>query len=362
MRRPQNPNSPNSGPRNPSPKRKRGSSAALLSLLLLLTGCSSKPGDESTTVTATAERGPVKVIAEAAPRKVLIGDPVKIALRVEAPDDVLVRFPGEGDFGALPVRDVEATEPRPGAEGGRVWHSTIVADALDSGLLEIPPIAIRYARTPTEPDAEPHFSSEVEVGPLEIEVLSVLTAQDDVLKPRDITGVLAPPRKPLPAWAWVLIIAGGLLGIALLVLLIRWIERRARRPAPPIAPEIWALRVLAELEAAGLIERGQAREYYYRLSETVRVYIERQFGLMAPEMTTEEFLVALTRNRGAVPYDADRLRGFLQACDLVKYAALVPGTEEAAQAIGMARGFIDATAMAHKHQQATAGESREQAA
>jgi hypothetical protein len=336
---------------------------ALLGCLLLLNGCSSESGGEGNSVTAVAERGPVRMTAEAAPRQVLIGDSITVSLRVETPPDNIVAFPAETELASEFFRKVEAAEPRPGAEGGLVWQCTLTADALESGLLQIPPVSIKYARQPTEPDAEPRFDRELAVGPLEIEVLSALTAQDDVLNPRDITGVLAPPRKPLPAWAWVLIIVGGLLGIALFALLIRWIERRARRPAPPIAPEVWALRVLAELEAAGLIEHGQAREYYYRLSETVRVYIERQFGLMAPEMTTEEFLVALARDRGAVPYDADRLRGFLESCDLVKYAALVPGTEEAAQAIGMARGFIDATAAACRHHQATPGdENRGQAA
>ena len=46
------------------------------------------------------------------------------------------------------------------------------------------------------------------------------------------------------------------------------------------------------------------------------------------------------------PYDASRLSDFLQACDLVKYAALRPRGEDADQALGTARVFIDATAAA----------------
>jgi hypothetical protein len=150
------------------------------------------------------------------------------------------------------------------------------------------------------------------------------------------------------------IVGGVVAGIAAIIAMILWLERRARRPAPPILPEVWALRALAELETANLVETGQAKVFYYRLSEIVRVYIERKFGLAAPEMTTEEFLNTLARNRGALPFDADRLREFLQACDLVKYAAFTPAGSDAEQALGTARAFIDATAAAAQHRTSTA--------
>ena len=169
-----------------------------------------------------------------------------------------------------------------------------------------------------------------------------------------------PPAEPLSPRAWAAI-AGAVVGAAaLLGLLIGWLRRLARRPAPPALPEIWALRALAELEAAGLIDRGRAKQYYYSLSEIVRVYIERKFGLAAPEMTTEEFLGTLARNRGALPYDADRLRDFLQACDLVKYAAFTPRAAEAEQALSIARAFIDATAAAAQQSAAAPDVPREQ--
>ncbi|RMF81630.1 MAG: hypothetical protein D6744_06940 [Planctomycetota bacterium] len=107
-----------------------------------------------------------------------------------------------------------------------------------------------------------------------------------------------------------------------------------------------AMRELAELSSGDHFERGAVREFYYRLSEIVRVYIERKFGLAAPEMTTEEFLVRLARDRSAVPYDADRLRAFLEECDRVKYAAYEPRREDGEQSISAARAFVDATAAA----------------
>ena len=331
--------------------------------LLLLGGCRSQSDAESNTVSAAVERGPLRLTIDASPRQVLIGDPVRVELRVETPDDYVVDFPAAEALGELSVSKIDTPDARPGVEGGLLWQRTYTVEPLQSGTVEIPALTVKYARKSPGATTQPALDREAQAGPLKLDVLSALSARDNVLDPRDITGTLVPPRKPLPAWAWALIVVGGLLGATLLVLLIRWVERRARRPAPPLAPEVWALRALAELETARLIESDQAREYYYRLSEIVRVYIERQFGLTAPEMTTEEFLLALARDRGAVPYDAERLREFLQACDMVKYAALTPGTQEAAQALGVARAFVDATAAARQGQTAApASVQTEQAA
>jgi hypothetical protein len=48
--------------------------------------------------------------------------------------------------------------------------------------------------------------------------------------------------------------------------------------------------------------------------------------------------------RGALPYDRDSLGAFLEACDIVKYAALVPGVDDAAAAIQTAITFVRTTA------------------
>ena len=171
-----------------------------------------------------------------------------------------------------------------------------------------------------------------------------MTSQDSVFEPRDITGTLTPPPKPLSARAWAAIIGGVIVAAALVVLLIIWLRRLARRPAPPILPEVWALRELSLLEIASQAESWQPREFYYRLSEIVRVYIERKFILAAPEMTTEEFLTAVAQHAGPIPNgDTAGLQAFLEACDVVKYAAFDPGADVAGQALATARGFVRAT-------------------
>jgi len=134
---------------------------------------------------------------------------------------------------------------------------------------------------------------------------------------------------------------------------VRGIIRWRSRPPPPIAPEIWALQALDALGTEDWFVRGEQREFYYRLNEIVRRYIELKFSLAAPDMTTQEFLAMLSRRERALPYDADRLRTFLEACDYVKYAAAEPGPDEAASVMATARAFIHATAAVVAESQVT---------
>jgi hypothetical protein len=111
--------------------------------------------------------------------------------------------------------------------------------------------------------------------------------------------------------------------------------------APP--PHIWALGQLDDLLAAKLIERGMVHEFYYRLSGIVRTYIELRFGLMAPERTTEEFLVEAERSDALGWGHKDLLGEFLGACDLVKYARHEPRGAEIDASTQAARRFISET-------------------
>ena len=317
--------------------------AACLPLPLLILGCRPQPAPKADVATQAVERGPLKFTVEAGPRTPQVGDTVRIDLLVETPADYEVRFPAAQDFGDLGARELTATDSRPGPTGV-VWRRSFALEPLISGPLEIPSLTVKYARRATQTESQPAIENELASDPLKLEVRSALTNADKPEQPRDITGALLPPRPPRPWWHWALMaaVAAGLLPAANAGY--RVLHRRLTPPAPPILPEVWALRALAELGAYDWINQGRAREYYYRLTEIIRQYIERKFGLAAPEMTTEEFLNMLARNRGAVPCDVDRLRDFLEACDYVKYAALEPRREDAEGALATARAFIHATA------------------
>mgnify|MGYP005836887173 CR=1 FL=1 len=329
----------------------------------LIAGCQ-RESEPPAVVRDVAERGPLRLTVEAEPKEVIVGDAVRVRVTFEAPHEYEVQLPEAAAFESLSARVVATPEPRPG-ERGTVWQREFVLEPAVSGKLEIPSLEVGYrGRADRSLTVAAGINNAAETQPvgqvslpdgrgleqsivsrsLTVEVRSVLTAQDKPESPRDITATRLPPEPPRPVWQWAVLVGGVAAGACALYFAYRAWRKWATRPPPPILPEVWALRALAELDALDWDSSEQVRTGYYRLTEIVREYIERKFGLAAPEMTTEEFLRALSRRPQALPYDAYRLREFLEACDRVKYAAVQPGVEETRGVIMAARAFVNATA------------------
>jgi hypothetical protein len=115
------------------------------------------------------------------------------------------------------------------------------------------------------------------------------------------------------------------------------------RAVPARPPHEVALEALAALEASALLGRGEVKEYHIRLSEIVRAYVEAHFGVPALEMTTWEVLAGLERV-GVDEGVRDELRGFLEPCDLVKFAKVRPTPESSHAVLALGRGFVESTA------------------
>ncbi len=322
--------------------------AASASVWTLLAGCDRQSPAPPPALTDTVERGPIRMTVEATPKEAWVGDPIRVTVSVVAPQEYAVELPTAEAFAGLGAVAAEPVDPRPAAEAGRRWRQDYTINTRLSGVVEIPPLAVKYVRRPdpaaTQP-AGPSYPAELVSNTIEVPVRSALTTQDSIANPRDITGTLAPERRT-PTWVWLAGVGGAIATLLAAYLIYRAIRRRRERAAPPVPPVVWALRELAALDRPEWLESPQLQPFYYRLSEVVRLYIEKQFGLAAPEMTTEEFLVMLARDRARLPYDQQRLREFMEACDVVKYAAFQPQREDARHALGAARSFVDATAAA----------------
>ena len=128
------------------------------------------------------------------------------------------------------------------------------------------------------------------------------------------------------------------------MLIRRWLRRLGLGPVvPPVPAHEWARAQIASLLAEKLIERGLHQDFFYRLSAIVRGYVERRFGVAAPEMTTEEFLSAMSSDERFRNEHRDSLRHFLRECDMVKYACHQPGVREYDQATHSAGDFVTKT-------------------
>jgi hypothetical protein len=280
---------------------------------------------------------PVDVQTSVEPKAVTIGTPFRYTMRIVADKEIELVIPQlAGQLGDFQIVDFGAAAPR--EEQGRVvlehWYSLLTYTAGDA-IVPGPTVQYRVPGSDLERVAAPDAL---------IMVQSLLDAagQPTPADVRDIKGPVAVPRDYRP----LLWLAAGLLAAIGLAAVLYWsINRRRRAPlaAPRRAHEI-ALEALAKLQAARQLEAGRHDEFYVRLSDVVRTYLELRFHLRAPEMTTEEFLQAAQRDPQLTPPQRSLLGTFLAEADLVKFARYLPATDDAERAYRAAREFVQSTA------------------
>ena len=342
----------------PAPRHRTGPAltAICVSLLLASAGCR-REAPPPAALERVAERGPIRYVLRVTPSQCRVGDRLRIEQRVTLPEGFEVELPDAdtirtalGDEAPFELVAVEADPPRPAGPKLRLWRQVIALDVLAGGQVRLPPLPVRYRRG--ELDAS---WQTLEPEPLELPVRSALTTQDAPTRPRDIRGPLVPRE---PAWRRALVAAAWLIGIAALLAAGYVLWRRLSRPAsaPPIPPDLWAQQALDALRCEDWANPDAVRAYYYRISQIVRQYVERQFGVSAPEMTTEEFLATLRSDPQRLGFDVQRLGEFLDACDRVKYAALHPTEADARAVLAAARVFIRETAARVAARRAVLGE------
>ena len=230
--------------------------------------------------------------------------------------------------------------PRP--EVGGLDGLTVVDRKVVSGKVKIRLLVDRLGSWKTGPLSISYMDKagkthELGTGPVSLRVGSNLGDDPRKARLRPIRGIL--PTRPL--WKrylpWMAGIAGALLVAGCIFFCFR--KRRPRDvdafPADP--PHVRARREIEALAAAGIFERGDAREFYFRLSEIVRRYLGALRGFPAVEMTTEEIAARLKtqRDRGLLP--------LLRYADLVKFSDAAPSRAKKDETVKQALSYIEET-------------------
>ena len=157
---------------------------------------------------------------------------------------------------------------------------------------------------------------------------------------KDIRGPVAIPGDLL--WLWILAVAAAV-AVVVIVLLRRRRGSSAALPAVVRPPWDIALEELAAMEKEERQGEGRIKWFYSRLSEIVRVYLERRFDIRAPEMTTEEFLEKARSSPALNDAQKVALQDLLNASDLVKFAKTIPAVGDMEEALRLARRFVTET-------------------
>jgi hypothetical protein len=282
------------------------------------------------------KRGPVSLKLKVSHEEITIADLIRLALEVRANEEFEVEFPEFGEqleqFGIV---DYRAPSPQLLEDGVVLFRQSYELEPFLSGDYRIPPMQVRFWKKGEE-EGEKH---EIESEELTVRVKSLLPEKMAELTIREIV-----PPVELPAqqriWLYGAIGGGVLLAIGAAALLTLRRRRTTaevflKRPAHELAYE-----ALATLLADNLLEKGEVKAFYLRLSLVLRYYIESRFGLRAPERTTEEFLGDLRITDVLIPTHKTLLEAFLSHCDLVKFAEHQPANDEIQGAFDACKRFI----------------------
>ncbi|HUF76174.1 MAG TPA: BatD family protein [Longimicrobiales bacterium] len=265
-----------------------------------------------------------------------VGDRITMTVTVEHPSGAEVAWPDSLDVAPFEVVQARLAQPTQ-VDGTTSSTATFTLTAFELGALEIPGFEVEVVG----PDGAAEVLSTDAWG---VELVSV--GVDEGGEIRDIRGPLGIPMSLL---RMLLLILVPLLILALLYTVARRLRSRDEdepRPALPTlerpAHEI-ALESLAALEASGMLERGEVKEYHIEVSDILRTYVERRFHVDALEMTTREVLVGL-EGAGVDESFRDGLAAFLDQCDMVKFARGRPGPEQARQVLELGRRIVQRSA------------------
>lgn len=239
--------------------------------------------------------------------------------------------------------------------GGLDEDSRLVVDALPEGL------QAGRVRTERTPDGlELHLPLRaLREGELRVDGLAVVTADGERAVPRvdirvtldlppgrmpRVADPLGPVSVPMPPADLLPFLIG--LSVALVALCAYAALVGRRIPPPPKLrrpPELIAIEAFAHLRTHLPSTREDVPAFVITVSGVLRTYIEEVFAVRAPESTTEEFLFEVAARHDALAQHQQVLGGFLQSCDLVKFAGHRPEPSTVEPLLVTAEEFVEAT-------------------
>jgi hypothetical protein len=311
-------------------------------LLFLCTGCEksadNKAAKSKFEIDKDYQRGPLTVHVRADKTRMTIAETVLLELEATIEPDYEVQMPKVDavleNFGIV---DWDNLGDKLDPNNNIVSTCRYRLEPFLSGTYPIPAFTFEFHDVNSPEEKKYELTTE----PIDIEVTSLLGEQRAELKINDIEGVVQMPKKTSFWWLWILTAALPVAAVGSWFYLRRKrVEKLIRifKPAHELAYE--RLRALVKEDLVGA---GRIKEFYERISNILRHYIEHRFSLRAPERTTEEFLLELANTNVLAEPDKENLGEFLKHCDLVKFAKHSPTNEQIQKTFDLVKDFIEKT-------------------
>lgn len=265
-----------------------------------------------TVVTMTAQVG---VEAKIDSIQMLIGQQVHVTLTATTPSNAKVVFPSFKSRDTL-VAGVEvlniSKEQKEELEQGQQQISRVYTlTSFDGKLYYLPPFQVKV-------DGKMYQSKSLALKVLEVEVDT--TNLNQYYGPKDVQN------NPFlwSDWStafWLSVLILLLMAVAYYL----YLRLRDNKPiiksfkiVKKLLPHQKAMKEIEQIKADKMVSSENQKEYYTKLTDTLRRYIEERYKFSAMEMTSSEIIERLTQDGDQK--SLDELRELFTTADLVKFA------------------------------------------
>ncbi|MBQ7426913.1 MAG: hypothetical protein IJ084_06725 [Prevotella sp.] len=280
--------------------------------------------------------------------QIFVGEQVHVTLSATAKEQSKVEFPQfkptEYITPGIEVLGAEELESKQQDNGFVTRRMVYTMTSFDDTLYYIPPMKVKI-------DGKPYESKSLALKVLTIEVDT--TNVDQFFGPKDVQD------NPFQWSDWSLSFWLSVLFLLLLAV-VYYLYLRLRDNKPIIThirivkrllPHQKALQQIEQIKADKMVSSENSKEYYTKLTDTLRKYIEERYGFSAMEMTSSEIIDHLmaTQDESAL----SELRHLFLTADLVKFAKYSTLINENDANLVNAIDFINQTKLENEPQEET---------
>ena len=247
--------------------------------------------------------------------EMVIGQQTDVTVTVTAKEGDQVEFPNFKPLQQI-IPGVEIVESGPMTTSGKsdgscLFQRNYTLTSFDGKLYYLPPFAVKV-------NGKEYKSKSLALKVLEIEVDT--TNVDKFFGPKDVQD------NPFSWQEWSVIFWLSLIMLAM-ISITYYLYLRLRDNKPIVAkiriikrllPHQKAMKEIEAIKADKMVMSENQKEYYTKLTDTLRKYIEERYGFRAMEMTSSEIIDRLTETQDSQALD--ELRLLFNTADLVKFA------------------------------------------
>ena len=246
-----------------------------------------------------------------------IGEQINFTVELKHPNNLSIAFPNYSDFidPKLEIMDISPIDTLSKSNLGTYVKQSFKITSFDTGFYQIPsmPFEINFNNR-----IDTLFSYKIPIGVFTMKLDTTNNIFD--IKPQynmkfKLSEILT------QKWIYYILLAV----LVTIILIFYFIKKRKNKinpeyNKPKIPAHVLAIKELDVLKAEKLWQQNLTKEFYSRLTNIIRNYIELRFNVMALEKTSTEIIREFENKKLIDESMLNHLTGLLSLADLVKFA------------------------------------------